>query len=73
MLTARLSFWFGFDAPVDRRTYVLNGAGLMACKYLMDAAVVGAFTGRLFTPLDISIPSGRCASKLCAALGREEP
>src|SRR5260370_8417140 len=28
----------------------------MACKYLMDAAVVGAFTGRLFTPLDYLNP-----------------
>ena len=56
MLAARIRLWFGFDAPVDRRTYVLNGAGLMACKYLMDAAVVGAFTGRLFTPLDYLNP-----------------
>src|SRR5713226_7978090 len=56
MLAARLRFWFGFDAPVDRRTYLLNGAGLMACKYLMDAAVVGAFTARLFTPLDYLNP-----------------
>src|SRR2546422_239336 len=56
MLAARLRLWFGFDVPVDRRTYVLNGAGLMACKYLMDAAVVGAFTGRLFTPLDYLNP-----------------
>src|SRR5713101_2866538 len=56
MLATRLRLWFGFDAPVDRRTYVLNGSGLMACKYLMDAAVVGAFTGRLFTPLDYLNP-----------------
>src|SRR3989442_10638912 len=56
MLATRLRLWFGFDAPVDRRTYFLNGAGLMACKYLMDAAVVGAFTGRLFTPLDYLNP-----------------
>jgi len=56
MLAARLRFWFGFDAPVDRRTYLLNGAGLMACKYLIDAVVVGAFTGRLFTPRDYLNP-----------------
>src|SRR5260370_25923881 len=56
MLAARLRYWFGFDAPVDRRTYLLNGAGLMACKYLIDAVVVGAFTARLFTPLDYLNP-----------------
>ena len=25
----RFRLWFGFDAPVDRRTYLLNGAGLL--------------------------------------------
>src|SRR2546428_12733394 len=56
MLAARIRLWFGFDAPVDRRTYVLNGGGRMACKWLMDAAVVGAFTGGLSTPLDYLNP-----------------
>lgn len=44
--------WFGFDEPVDRRTYVLHGIGLMACKYAVDAGVIWAFTGRLWSPAD---------------------
>jgi uncharacterized membrane protein YhaH (DUF805 family) len=56
MLADRLRLWFGFDAPVDRRTYFLNGLALMACKYALDVAVVRAFTGRLFTPRDYLNP-----------------
>jgi len=50
-LRRRLRLWFGFSDPVDRRAYILNGAGLMFVKYAVDAAVVGAYTGRLWTPL----------------------
>ena len=51
MLASRLRLWFGLSDPVDRRAYVLNGAGLMFFKYAVDAAVVGAYTGRFWTPL----------------------
>ena len=46
-----LRLWFSFHEPVDRRTYLLHGAGLMLFKYGVDAAVVWAFTHRLWTPL----------------------
>jgi uncharacterized membrane protein YhaH (DUF805 family) len=43
---------------VDRRTYFLSGAGLMALKYLVDATVVGQFTGHWWSPLDYFSPLG---------------
>ena len=46
-----LRLWFSFHELVDRRTYLLHGAGLMLFKYGADAAVVWAFTHRLWTPL----------------------
>ena len=46
-----LRLWFSFHELVDRRTYLVHGAGLMLFKYGVDAAVVWAFTHRLWTPL----------------------
>src|SRR6185437_12090956 len=46
-----LRLWFFFSEPVDRRTYLLNGAGLMLFKYAVDVAVVWTFADRLWTPL----------------------
>ena len=46
-----LRLWFSFHDPVDRRTYLLHGAGLMLLKYGVDAAVVWTFVHRLWTPL----------------------
>jgi uncharacterized membrane protein YhaH (DUF805 family) len=46
-----LRLWFSFHEPVDRRTYLLHGAGLMLFKYGVDAALVWAFAHRLWTPL----------------------
>src|SRR5205823_8636296 len=46
-----LRLWFSFHELVDRRTYLVHGAGLMLIKYGVDAAVVWAFTHRLWTPL----------------------
>lgn len=46
-----LSLWFGFDRPVDRRSYLISGCGLMALKYALDAALVWLGTGRFYTPL----------------------
>lgn len=56
MFGRRLRLWFGFDHPVDRRTYFTNGLGLMVVKYALDAALIGAFTGRFWTPLDYLNP-----------------
>lgn len=47
-----LSLWFGFSRTVDRRAYALSGLGLMALKYLLDAALVYAGTGKLY-PLTV--------------------
>ena len=46
-----LRLWFSFHELVDRRTYLVHGAGLMLFKYGVDAALVWAFTHRLWTPL----------------------
>ncbi len=43
--------WFSFHERVDRRTYLLHGAGLMLLKYTVDAALVGAVVHRWWTPL----------------------
>ena len=51
-----LSFWFGLSHEVSRRDYALCGFGLMAVKYLVEAAVIWNFTGRTFTPLDFLNP-----------------
>ena len=38
-----LKLWFAFDVPVDRRAYLVHGAGLMVFKYTVDAAAVASF------------------------------
>jgi len=53
-----LSLWFGLSRRVDRRTYLLSGAGLMVAKYLVDAAVVRHYTGHWWSPLDYLSPLG---------------
>src|SRR5207244_1185962 len=52
LLRSRLKLWFTLLDPVDRRTYLANGLGLMALKYGVDAAGVGLVTGRFWSPLD---------------------
>jgi len=51
-----LRLWFGFDAPVDRRTYFTHGVALMALKYALDVGLIWAFSGRFWTPLDYINP-----------------
>jgi len=51
-----LRLWFGLSDPIDRRTYFVTGLGLMAVKYLSDSAVVWAYTGRVWSPLDYANP-----------------
>jgi uncharacterized membrane protein YhaH (DUF805 family) len=45
-----LTLWFGFEARVDRRAYVLSGLALMAAKYLIDAIVAWLATGAWWAP-----------------------
>jgi uncharacterized membrane protein YhaH (DUF805 family) len=49
--------WFAFDAPVDRRTYVLNGLLLAAIKYAGDVALVWFATRTLWLPSNYLSPS----------------
>jgi uncharacterized membrane protein YhaH (DUF805 family) len=55
-LVGLIRLWFGLSAPVSRRAYALSGFGLMAFKYAVEAAVVGAVVGRTLTPLDYLNP-----------------
>ena len=59
-----LRLWFSFHDPVDRHTYLVHGAGLMSFKYGVDAAVVWAFTHRLWTPLTYLNPVWRLREEL---------
>ncbi|MDI1477502.1 hypothetical protein [Polyangium sp. y55x31] len=43
--------WFGLEAPVGRRAYLLTGVTLMALKYGIDALLVYLASGVLFSPL----------------------
>jgi len=52
-----LALWFGLEGRIDRRTYLLNGAFLMAVKFAGDAGMVRSATGRWWTPLDYLSPS----------------
>lgn len=51
-----LRLWFSWRDPVDRRTYLMHGAGLMLVKYAVDAAAIWLLAGRVWTPLDYAIP-----------------
>ena len=48
--------WFGLTDRVDRSTYLLHGAALMALKLGVDVVAVFAVTGRLWTPIDYLTP-----------------
>lgn len=51
-----LRLWFLGRDPVDRRTYLWHGAGLMLVKYAVDATAVWVLAGRVWTPLDYANP-----------------
>jgi uncharacterized membrane protein YhaH (DUF805 family)/putative flippase GtrA len=69
-LTRLLRFWFTFDEPVPRRAYLTHGAALMALKYVVDATLILAFAGRLWTPWDYLVTGADVAhSKLAGAPG----
>ena len=48
--------WFGLTERVDRPTYLVHGAALMALKLGVDVAAVYAVTGKLWTPIDYLKP-----------------
>ena len=50
------SRYFGFEQPVDRRTYLRTGIALMALKYAIDAIAIYEVTGQLWTPADYLLP-----------------
>lgn len=52
----RLRFWFGLSGLVDRRAYLRSGLFLMGFKYVVDALVVGAVTGRFWDPFSYLHP-----------------
>ncbi len=48
--------WFGLSDRVDRSTYFLHGAALMALKLGVDVLAVFTVTGQLWTPIDYLTP-----------------
>jgi len=49
-------FCFRLDGFVDRRLYAVWGFGLSVLKYAIEAIVVGALTGRFYSPSDFLSP-----------------
>lgn len=49
--TGLVPLLFGLEARVGRRAYAIAGVSLMALKYGVDAAIVYAQTGKLWSPL----------------------
>ncbi len=48
--------WFGLEAPVGRRAYLITGAVLMVVKYGLDALLVYLASGVLWSPLSYLSP-----------------
>ena len=53
----RLKLWFGFSDSISRRTYLVNGLGLMCLKYGVDSLIFWLGTQRVIAPLDYLHPS----------------
>jgi uncharacterized membrane protein YhaH (DUF805 family) len=51
-----LRLWFGLSLPVDRRTYLFHGAGLLAFKYCTDTLAMRLVTGATWSPFDYVNP-----------------
>lgn len=51
-----LRFLFGMTAPVGRRAYFVTGLALMALKYAIDAGLIYATTGHVWTPVEFLSP-----------------
>jgi uncharacterized membrane protein YhaH (DUF805 family) len=63
-----LSLLFGFRERVPRRLYLQVGFGLMLLKYVVDAGIIAAATGRLWTPVDYLVPLLTLRSETVEAL-----
>lgn len=62
-----LRLWFSLDGKVTRKQYLLSGLGLMALKYLLDAAVIYFGEQRVFTPLEFISPLFTTKKELLAS------
>ncbi len=51
-----LALWFGLRAPVTPAAYRNTGFALMLVKYLLDASIIYAASGRLWQPWDYLSP-----------------
>lgn len=51
-----LRLWFGFDAKVRQKEYLLSGLALMPVKFAGDMALFKTFAGVWLTPLDYLTP-----------------
>src|SRR4051794_18778113 len=59
-----LPLWFGFERPVDRRAYLLNGIALTVIKFCIDSALLWQFAGRTWTLWDYFIPMWEARQEL---------
>src|SRR5215217_3270471 len=56
-MRALIALLFGRSAqPIDRATYVTAGLSLMVVKYVVDAALIFAVAGVVWTPIDYLLP-----------------
>ncbi|GAB4142467.1 MAG: hypothetical protein Tsb009_12830 [Planctomycetaceae bacterium] len=51
-----LRIWFGVTGEVPRKIYAVSGVTLMLLKYLTEAGVIYAFTGKVLTPWNFLNP-----------------
>lgn len=51
-----LARYFGFNEPIDRKTYLHTGVVLMVAKYAIDATAIFLVTHQLWTPADYLLP-----------------
>jgi len=55
-LRSAIGLCFGLNGTVNRPTYVVWGIGLALAKYAVEAAVIGGFARRYYSPLDFLSP-----------------
>lgn len=55
-LRSAIGLCFGLNGTVDRRTYLVWGVALALAKYAVEAAVIGGFTRRFYSPMDFLMP-----------------
>jgi uncharacterized membrane protein YhaH (DUF805 family) len=55
-ISAVFRLWFGFEAPVSRRAYMLTGLALMVMKYALEVAFIGATLKIFWSPVQFLSP-----------------